>query len=197
MLSFILGDIPFPGGKTEFRFAAFVAVLGWDSAGRELSVSKGGRTTMSLQANRSSHPLLSCTDGFASEMTDPLLLIGRLLIAALFLLTAGFGSPTAGYLTFLHYVTPSVMSPLAIAAELVVVISLVLGLGTRYGALLGLLFVIIASVTAHRYWGYPAAQQGVQYIFLTKNLAIAGGLILLFVTGGGRISVDRLLAGKR
>ncbi len=152
---------------------------------------------MSLQTNRSSHPLLSCTDGFASEMTDPLLLIGRLLIAALFLLTAGFGSPTVGYLTFLHYVAPSVMSPLAIAAELVVVISLVLGLGTRYGALLGLLFVIIASVTAHRYWGYPAAQQGVQYIFLTKNLAVAGGLILLFVTGGGRISVDRMLSGKR
>ncbi|MGB6536589.1 MAG: DoxX family protein [Xanthobacteraceae bacterium] len=151
---------------------------------------------MSLKVNRSSHSLLSGTDGFAQASSDALLLIGRLLIAALFLLTAGFGSPNVGYLTFLHYVAPAVISPLAIAAELVVVLSLVLGLATRYGALLGLLFVIIATVTAHRYWGYPAAQQGVQYIFLTKNLAIAGGLILLFVTGGGRIGLDRMLAGK-
>jgi putative oxidoreductase len=149
-----------------------------------------------LQANRSSHPLLSGTDGVAQTSSDVLVLIGRLLIAALFLLTAGFGSPNVGYLSFLHYIAPAMMSPLAIAAELIVVVSLVLGLATRYGALLGLLFVIIATVTAHRYWGYPAAQQGVQYIFLTKNLAIAGGLILLFVTGGGRISLDRILAGK-
>ncbi len=151
---------------------------------------------MSPQANRSSHPLLSCTDGVASGTSDGLVLIGRLLIAALFLLTAGFGSPNVGYLTFLHYVAPGFMSPLAVVAEFIIVVSLVLGLGTRYGALLGLLFVIVATVTAHRYWGYPAAQQGVQYIFLTKNLAIAGGLLLLFVTGGGRFSVDRMLAGK-
>jgi putative oxidoreductase len=161
----------------------------------DCSVERGG-TIMSPQANKSSHPLLSCTDGIAEATRDALLLIGRLLIAALFLLTAGFGSPNVAYLTFLHYVDPGLMSPLAIAAEFVVVVSLVLGLATRYGALLGLLFVIIATVTAHRYWGYPAAQQGVQYIFLTKNLAVAGGLILLFVTGAGRISVDRMLAGK-
>ena len=38
-------------------------------------------------ANRSSHPLLSCTDGIATGMTDTLLLVGRLLIAAVFLMT--------------------------------------------------------------------------------------------------------------
>jgi uncharacterized membrane protein YphA (DoxX/SURF4 family) len=32
--------------------------------------------------------------------------------------------------------------------------------------------------------------------FLTKNLAIAGGMLLLFVTGGGRFSIDRMLSGK-
>ena len=129
-------------------------------------------------------------------MSDILLLLGRLLIAALFLLTAGFGSPNVGYLTGLGYPSPDFLSVLAITAEFIVVVSLVLGVGTRYGALLGLLFVIIATVTAHRYWTYPQAQQGIQYIFLTKNLAAAGGLLLLFVTGGGRYSVDRVLSGK-
>ena len=148
------------------------------------------------RSNRSSHPLLSYADGIATQTADALLLVGRLLIAALFFLTAWFGSPNVGYLTSLGYIAPGVMSPLAVAVEFVIIASLVLGLGTRYGALLGLLFVIVATVTAHRYWGYPQAQQGVQYIFLTKNLAIAGGLLLLFVTGGGRFSLDHKLSGK-
>jgi putative oxidoreductase len=147
-------------------------------------------------SNGSSHRLLSCADGLATGMSDSLVLLGRLLIAALFFLTAWFGSPNTGYLTSLGYAVPGFMSPLAVTVECIIIISLVLGLATRYGALLGLLFVIVATVTAHRYWGYPQPQQGVQYIFLTKNLAVAGGLLLLFVTGGGRFSIDRMLSGK-
>jgi putative oxidoreductase len=145
-------------------------------------------------SNGSSHPLLSCADGVATGMTDVLLLIGRVLIAAMFLLTVWFGSPNVGYLTSINYVSPDMMSILARVVEWIIVVSLILGLGTRYGALLGLAFVIVATVTAHRYWGYPQAAQLVQYTFLTKNLAAAGGLLVLFVTGGGAISVDRFLA---
>src|SRR5215471_13388327 len=137
----------------------------------------------------SSHSLLSHADGIAAGMTDTLLLIGRVLLAAVFLLTVWGGSPNVGYLTSINFVNPSIMSPLAVAVEWIIVILLVLGLGTRYGALLGLAFVIVATIAAHRWWGYPQAAQQVQYIFLTKNLAIAGGLIVLFVTGGGRFSV--------
>ena len=145
-------------------------------------------------SNRSSHPLLSCADGVAAGMTDTLLLIGRVLIAAMFLLTVWFGSPNVGYLTSINFISPDIMSPLARIVEWIIVVSLVLGVGTRYGALLGLAFVVIATVAAHRWWGYPQAAQLVQYTFLTKNLAGAGGLIVLFVTGGGAISVDRFLA---
>jgi putative oxidoreductase len=146
-------------------------------------------------AKGSSHPLLSHADGIAAGMTDSLLLIGRILIAAMFLLTVWFGSPNVGYLTSINYVNPEMMSLLARTAEWVIVISLILGLGTRYGALLGLLFVIIATVTAHRYWGYPQAAQLMQYTFGVKNLAAAGGLIMLFVTGAGRFSLDEKLKG--
>ena len=145
-------------------------------------------------SNGSSHPLLSCADGVAAGMTDTLLLIGRVLIAAMFLLTVWFGSPNVGYLTSINFISPDIMSPLARVVEWIIVVSLVLGVGTRYGALLGLLFIVIATVAAHRWWGYPQAAQLVQYTFLTKNLAAAGGLIVLFVTGGGAISVDRFLA---
>ena len=145
-------------------------------------------------SNGSSHPLLSCADGVAAGMTDTLLLIGRILIAAMFLLTVWFGSPNVGYLTSINFISPNIMSPLARVVEWIIVVSLVLGVGTRYGALLGLLFIVIATVAAHRWWGYPQAAQLVQYTFLTKNLAAAGGLIVLFVTGGGAISFDRFLA---
>lgn len=147
--------------------------------------------------SRSSHPLLSHTDGVAAGMTDALLLVGRILLAGIFLMTVWFGSPNVGYLTSMNVISPDVMSILARVVEWIVVISLILGLGTRYGALLGLAFVIIATVIAHRWWGYPQPAQLVQYTFLTKNVAVAGGLLVLFVTGAGRFSVDAMLAGKR
>jgi putative oxidoreductase len=144
---------------------------------------------------RSSHPLLSYADDAASGMADALLLIGRLLLAALFLMTVWGGGPTAAYLTSINYVAPGFMSVLAHVVEWIVVVTLILGIGTRYGALLGFVFVVIAVATAHRYWGYPPAAQGLQFVFLSKDLAIAGGLLLLFVTGAGRYSVDEALKG--
>jgi len=146
-------------------------------------------------ATRSSHPLLSHADDIAAGMTDILLLVGRVLLAGVFLMTVWGGSPTVAYLTSINFVNPGIMSPLAVLVEWIIVASLILGLGTRYGALLGLAFVVVATVSAHRWWGYPQAAQLVQYIFLTKNIAIAGGLIVLFVTGGGRFSVDEKLKG--
>lgn len=146
-------------------------------------------------ANRSSHPLLSCTDGIATGMSDLLLLVGRVLVAAVFLMTVWTGGPAAAYLKSLNYPAPDFMSLLAHVVEWLIVISLILGIATRYGALLGLAFVVIAFATAHRYWEFPAAAQTLQYVFLSKDLAIAGGLLVLFVTGGGRFSVDEKLKG--
>jgi putative oxidoreductase len=147
-------------------------------------------------SNGSSHPLLSCADGIATGMTDTLLLIGRVLVAGVFLMTVWVGSPNVGYLKSINFISPEIMSPIGLAVEWVIVVSLILGLGTRYGALLGLAFALTATISAHRYWGYPQAAQTVQYIFLTKNISIIGGLIILFVTGGGRISIDNMLARK-
>ena len=59
---------------------------------------------------RSSHPLLSYTDELATSLTDTLLLIGRILIAALFLLTVWFGNPTTAYLTSINYISPKLIS---------------------------------------------------------------------------------------
>ena len=144
-------------------------------------------------ANRSSHPALSRVDGLAEGLSDAWIFVARLLLAALFAMTVGTGGPAPGYLASLGYPASDAMSVLAHGVEWIVVASLVLGLATRYGALLGFLFVVIAFATAHRYWEFPAATRVLQYTFLSKDLAIAGGLLLLFVTAGGRWSVDAAL----
>lgn len=151
---------------------------------------------MSPQATKSSHPLLSCTDGIAAGMSDILLLIARLLVAAVFLMTVWTGGPAAAYLKSINFIAPDVMSPLAHIVEWIIVVTLVLGVATRYGALLAFAFVVIALLTAHLYWQFPAAAQTLQYVFLSKDLSIAGGALALFVAGGGRFSIDHMLAGK-
>lgn len=151
---------------------------------------------MSLQTSQSSHPLLSCTDGLAASLSDIVLLVGRWLIAAIFLMTVWTGGPSVAYLTSINFVAPGLMSPFAHIVEWIVVVTLVLGVATRYGALLGFAFVVIALLTAHLYWQYPEAAQGLQYALLSKDIAVAGGLLVLFVAGGGRYSVDRKLSGK-
>ena len=80
--------------------------------------------------------------------------------------------------------------------EFVIGAALILGIGTRYAALLCALFLIWATALAHRYWEYPPAQVAAQYSNFLKNLALFGGALVLFVTGGGRFSVDRMLAKK-
>ncbi len=151
---------------------------------------------MSPQATKSSHRLLSCTDGIAAGMSDILLLIARLLVAAVFLMTVWTGGPAATYLKSINFIAPDIMSTLAHIVEWIIVVTLVLGVATRYGALLAFAFVVIALVTAHLYWQFPAAAQTLQYVFLSKDLSIAGGTLALFVAGGGRFSVDHMLAGK-
>ncbi len=146
--------------------------------------------------SQSSHPLLSCTDGVANGMADILLLIGRLTLGVLFLMTVGTGGPAAAYLKSLNYPAPEFMSTLAHIVEWIVIVALVLGVATRYGALLGFVFVVIALLTAHLYWQFPQQAQALQWTFLSKDIAIAGALLVLFVTGAGRYSVDAMLAKK-
>jgi putative oxidoreductase len=159
---------------------------------------------MSVQSSESSHPLLSHTDGLAASAGDAVLLVGRVLLGWLFLAssvlvggklwnTTGF----AGYLKNLGMPAPEFFAWIGALIEAIVGVCLILGLGTRYAALLCALFLIIATALAHRYWEYPAAQLGNQYNHFLKNLAIFGGALIIFVTGAGRYSIDHMLSKKR
>jgi putative oxidoreductase len=146
-------------------------------------------------AQRSSHPALSHTDGIATAWQDFIILCGRILIGWIFVSSGwrklmdipGFAKTMArrDLPEFLGYVAPPV--------EFVGGVLILLGLATRYAALLILVFTIVATFSSHRYWNYPAAQQANQSSHFWKNVSMMGGLVLLFLTAGGRISIDNLL----
>ena len=146
----------------------------------------------------SSHPLLSRADGFATSNADVLILLARILLAWVFVGVA-YGAMTnlagsVGYFTSLKLPAPALFAYTALVLEVVISVALILGLGTRYAAILIFAFVVIATAIGHRYWEYPAgAPQIGQYNNFLKNISILGGALAIFVTGAGRYSLDRRL----
>lgn len=138
--------------------------------------------------------MLSGADGFATKSADVLLLIGRIMLAWVFVGVA-YGAITnfAGslaYFTSQKLYPPELWTWLALLVELLIAASLILGVGTRYGATLVFVFVAIATAIAHRYWEFPPGpQQFGQYNNFPKNISIMGGALAIFVTGAGRFSL--------
>ena len=124
-----------------------------------------------------------------SGFNDIALLIGRILIAALFLIAAynkfkGLGGTTA-YFTKLGVPGPSIAAPIVAIFEALGGLLILVGFKTRLVALALAVFVVVAALLAHTNFG-----DGNQLNHFLKNLAIAGGLLALFVSGAGAFSVD-------
>jgi putative oxidoreductase len=122
-------------------------------------------------------------------------LIGRILIAALFLV-AGIGKAmafagTAGYMAKIGFPMPEVMTAIAIAIEAGGAILLIIGWKTRWVAWILVIFVVVATFAAHRFWEFDASQMVNQRTQFLKNFAIIGGLLFVAAFGPGSISVDK------
>lgn len=143
---------------------------------------------------------LSRLDGIAAYAPDFWLLVGRVLLGSLFL-GGGWSklmnmAGAQAYLTALKAPMPELLVYLSVSTEFVIGVLLVLGLATRYAAALTMLFLIVATALAHRYWEYPAPAQVGQYTNFVKNIAIFGAMFYVFVAGPGRYSVDSKIAGN-
>jgi putative oxidoreductase len=133
-------------------------------------------------------------DGLAMRSGDLFVLVGRLMVGWLFF-KAGWDKLMnmpgfVGYLTNLKMPSPEFWAWPGMLGELLIGIALILGIATRYTALITIAYLIFATALAHRYWQYPAQMQGNQFAHFLKNIAIMAGAICLFVTGAGRFSVD-------
>ena len=121
-------------------------------------------------------------------------LAGRILLAVIFILS-GFDKitgydGTAGYMaTKLPMV--SILLPLTILVELGGGILLAIGYKARWAALALAGFTILAALVFHNFWAVEAAQKMGQQINFMKNIAIAGGMLMVFAFGPGAYSVDK------
>lgn len=130
----------------------------------------------------------------SNALQNPLSLVGRLLLAALFLPAGiakigGFAG-TAGYIASVGLPLPQVAAAIAIIVEIGGGIALIAGFGTRFAALALAVFTVVASVFFHNYWALPAEQQMMQQLMFFKNIAVVGGLLTLAAWGAGSWSLD-------
>ena len=123
------------------------------------------------------------------------MLVGRIAIAVLFLVPgirkAMAVAGTAGYFAKLGFPMPEVMVWVAILIEVGGAALLILGWQARRVAWLLILFTVIATLMAHRFWEFSdAAQYAAQMNNFLKNLAVVGGLLYVAAFGPGALSVD-------
>jgi putative oxidoreductase len=131
----------------------------------------------------------------SSAAQDTLALIGRVLIALLFV-PAGFGklmgfAGTVGYIGSVGLPLPQVGAAIAIIVELGVGLAFLVGYKTRLAAIVLALFTVAASVFFHNYWSLPADKAFVNQLMFFKNIAVAGGLLVFTAFGAGRFSIDK------
>lgn len=124
-----------------------------------------------------------------SSFNNLALLVGRILIAALFLIAAynkfkGLGG-SAAYMTKLGLPQPSIMAPAVATFEALIGLLVLIGYQTRCVAIAVAIFVVVAAFIAHTNFA-----DGNQLNHFLKNLAIAGGALAVFVSGAGAYSVD-------
>ncbi|MFC7688377.1 DoxX family protein [Paeniroseomonas aquatica] len=123
-----------------------------------------------------------------------MLLIGRIALVLLF--------PISGYFKIMQWpgiVTllttqgaplPMLGGMLAVAAETILPLLIILGLQTRWAAFGLILYTLGTNAIAHRFWEFTGGAQVGQIFSFFKNIAMCGGFLILAWTGPGRYAVQ-------
>lgn len=112
---------------------------------------------------------------------------GRVLISLIFIIS-GFNKIAnfAGTQGFMESVgVPGQLLPLAIALELLGGLAVVLGWHTRLAAFLLAGFSLLSGIIFHSNFGDQT-----QMIMFMKNVALAGGFLMIVALGAGPYSLD-------
>ena len=122
-------------------------------------------------------------------------LAGRILLALIFIIS-GWGkitafAGTAGFIASKGMPMPEVMAAGAIAVEFLGGLALLAGFKARWAALVIFLFLIPTTLIFHNPSGLAGQEAQGQMINLMKNLAIMGGMLMVFAFGAGKYSIDK------
>jgi putative oxidoreductase len=130
--------------------------------------------------------------------------LGRFLLVLIFL-AAGFGTMGSFAKTedlMKSAGMPENLTPFllvgAIAFEVLGALLVIIGLWTRLGALLLIVFLIAVTPIFHKFWTFPSETP--KYLEernnFMKNLSMLGGLLILLARGGGLCSLDNVWRRK-
>jgi putative oxidoreductase len=117
---------------------------------------------------------------------------GRLLISLIFIVS-GFNKIAnfAGTQAYMESAgVPGILLPLVIAIELLGGLAVVFGWRTRLAAFLLAGFSLVSAVLFHANFG-----DQMQMIMFMKNLALAGGFLMIVAQGAGPYSLDNRREG--
>ena len=129
-------------------------------------------------------------------INDELILAAHLLLATLFLI---FGlrklrdySGTVSQMMQLGVPMPALAAAVATFMELPVPFAIAVGAFTRSAALFMALYTLRTALIGHRYWTMRGTDRVDSMDSFYKNLSIMGGFLQLYITGGGKYSIDVL-----
>jgi len=135
-------------------------------------------------------------------MKDIVDLIARICIALIFLWEAW--DSTAHYqltkASMQGYNITFAQDFLLVSAIILMIVGgtlMLTGYRSGFGAILLLLFYVPSTFIIHSWWNDPADMQREQSILFMKNIAIIGGLLMVYVNGSGKYSIKRLFATTR
>ena len=117
-------------------------------------------------------------------------ILGRILLSAIFLIN-GIGKifnyeGTIQYME--NFDVPGYLIIPAITVEILFPILLIIGYYTKFSALVLSLFTLVLAVIFHTDFSNQ-----IQLMSFLKNIAIAGGFLIIFVYGPGKYSIDHKL----
>ena len=130
-----------------------------------------------------------------TNTNDTAALAGRILLAVIFILSGfnkitGFDG-TVGYIASKGLPMAQLVAIGTVIVELGGGIMLAAGFKARWAALALAVFTLLAAIIFHDFWAAEAAQKMGQQINFMKNIAITGGMLMVFAFGPGRLSVDK------
>lgn len=124
-------------------------------------------------------------------------LFGRILMSAIFI---GSGltklmslDQTAGYMTHAGIPAAHALAVIAALVEICGGLAVLLGFLTQLATAGLFLYLIPVTLIFHHFWGLHGMERQMQMANFMKNLAIMGGLAVLFARGPGRLSLDAKL----
>ena len=120
--------------------------------------------------------------------------LGRALLSTLFLVE-GIGkiSMQEEVIMFMDdYGVPEILFVPAIIIEILFPLLLVIGYRTKWAASIMAIFTFTVAIIFHTDFS-----EGMQMIFFLKDIAIAGGFMIIVAYGPGKISLDHYFNSKK